>query len=809
MFLYHIFDTLYRLLVMAINACRLPVLKKWKKGDLMKRRLPFCLLVSFILLIAGCKLMIISLMAPENAETGTVIKLTISGMAIDNGNDGADDYGLVLQLPDGWLVADAKAIFMNWVTYILVDAPEIASLYSAEPGHYIWAGKVRNYSSSGNSNLTATIKILTGSFDGEYGTSRNDAVKVAVGVRRNGTWYADDPENVMDFSNITDSKYKRDIQVIKVQDTTAPDPVTTLSATVLGINEIQVDWADYSEEYQKDVIVYRIYRSNTPFSNVTDMTPISQLSLGNFSYTDTNVGPGNTYFYAVTAIDENHFENKEVTPVSVSISVPGTIRGVVYSSGSPVTEPTRNVSIQAHKYQCSLLQAGENFQMDYASGEYTLTVLPGDYYLTGNGQGFITTWWESNGGVAECTNAVPVTVEEGKNVDGVNFSLIPEATISGTVFGSDGLTPITGQNIIIIAYQGDPCDPALYISNSADIDITNATYTITGLPPGSYYLKPLIFFSNHVEEWWASPDSTPECNAAQAITVTAGQNVTDINFQLDPGATISGTVFGSDGVTPITGQDNNVYLVKGDPCDNLVFYSHSVSDANGTYTINQLAAGAYYLMTDTRDNYVDEWWASPFGTWKCSGAQGITVTVGQTVTDINFQLDPGATISGTVFGSDGVTPVKSSFIYVNSYYGDPCGSTQHISICSVSNTNGTYTINKLPEGNIYLAAHGDWYTYFLEWYAEPYSTMECSGAQAITVPAAQSVTGKNFQLDSTSSKQGDVNGDDLLDLKDLILILRVVSEEQGLSVNIHADVNGDNKIGIAEAIYVMKKVAGL
>ena len=55
-----------------------------------------------------------------------------------------------------------------------------------------------------------------------------------------------------------------------------------------------------------------------------------------------------------------------------------------------------------------------------------------------------------------------------------------------------------------------------------------------------------------------------ECGNAQAIAVTAGDVVTDKNFQLDAGATISGTVYESDGTTPITG--GWVYAYTGNPC---------------------------------------------------------------------------------------------------------------------------------------------------------------------------------------------------------------------------------------------------
>jgi hypothetical protein len=62
--------------------------------------------------------------------------------------------------------------------------------------------------------------------------------------------------------------------------------------------------------------------------------------------------------------------------------------------------------------------------------------------------------------------------------------------------------------------------------------------------------------------------------------------------------------------------------------------------------------------------------------------------------------------------------------------------------------------------------------------------------------------------------KGDVNGDCLVDIADVILSLRVISN-QGLSdvrndfIGSTADVNNDNKIGVEEVIYTLREIAGL
>jgi hypothetical protein len=58
--------------------------------------------------------------------------------------------------------------------------------------------------------------------------------------------------------------------------------------------------------------------------------------------------------------------------------------------------------------------------------------------------------------------------------------------------------------------------------------------------------------------------------------------------------------------------------------------------------------------------------------------------------------------------------------------------------------------------------------------------------------------------------QGDVNLNGIVDLTDIILALQVIAGIVPVdAIGNDADVNGDDKIGMAEAIYVMQKVAGL
>lgn len=68
----------------------------------------------------------------------------------------------------------------------------------------------------------------------------------------------------------------------------------------------------------------------------------------------------------------------------------------------------------------------------------------------------------------------------------------------------------------------------------------------------------------------------------------------------------------------------------------------------------------------------------------------------------------------------------------------------------------------------------------------------------------------SFSVEVEGVLPGDLDSNTTVDLADAILALQVASDiSNGSMVNINSDVNGDGKIGLAETIYILQKVAGL
>ncbi len=266
------------------------------------------------LFLLSCELEFYTFTAPESAETESLITLDLAGRAIDNG-DAAAEYGVILQIPADWKVVSGSAHFGVPFPNPLTEQPAYALEYTPEPGYKIWVGTILQTPWKGDKNVSCAINVLTGNFPGDFGDKEYYTLKAAAGAFRNGQWVTDDPFGEFDFTFIVDDLHVESIELTKVEDVTAPAPVSNLDIYNEARNRaaIHIDWSDYDEAAQGDVAGYRIYRYNESFSNVTGMEFI-EAPAGAAHATVVAPSPGAWYF-AVTAVDENFNEDQTVAPV--------------------------------------------------------------------------------------------------------------------------------------------------------------------------------------------------------------------------------------------------------------------------------------------------------------------------------------------------------------------------------------------------------------------------------------------------------------------------------------------------------------
>jgi len=83
-------------------------------------------------------------------------------------------------------------------------------------------------------------------------------------------------------------------------DETSPAPPTGLTATS-GDSQVDLNWDANTES---DLAGYNVYRSTSPFQEISNATQVNEGLLGEASYTDSDVSNGTEYFYRVTAVDD-------------------------------------------------------------------------------------------------------------------------------------------------------------------------------------------------------------------------------------------------------------------------------------------------------------------------------------------------------------------------------------------------------------------------------------------------------------------------------------------------------------------------
>ncbi|MBN1627059.1 MAG: carboxypeptidase regulatory-like domain-containing protein [Deltaproteobacteria bacterium] len=429
----------------------------------------------------------------------------------------------------------------------------------------------------------------------------------------------------------------------------------------------------------------------------------------------------------------------------------GSISGTVYESGT--TTPIADIGVAVYKADYS----DYGFSSTDANGNYSVTGLSaGDYYVhvyPGYDQNYIGEYYDNT---ASIYNADPVTIE-GEAKAGIDFYLDIGGSISGFVYESNGTTPIEG--IYIEAYS-DACNDTYESYLGYAFTDENGAYTINGLSTGSAFIQaralnypgePVL---NFVTEWYDNADGTTDCNNAVSISVTQGADTSNYNFRLNTGATISGTVYESDGTTPVEG----VYIYAfSNACDYSIL-SYAVTDSNGEYSFAGLSTGDVYLAAvsdyDADVSYFEEYYG---GATDCSGAKAISVNAGEDYAGKDFQLDRAGSISGIIYESDGVTPIAGAQVIAMS---DACSNDPGAPKLDITHSDysGEYKLSNLSSGNVYVFTYGTMPAiggtpeYIRNWYNNAFS---CDDATPVAVTVGYDTGDIDFRLYPTTDSDTD------------------------------------------------------
>jgi hypothetical protein len=280
---------------------------------------------------------------------------------------------------------------------------------------------------------------------------------------------------------------------------------------------------------------------------------------------------------------------------TVSLRTGGRAQGTVASAGTPLEGAFVTL-----------------YQTDGTAWKSTLTDASGAYDIGGIPAGqlvlsasklpqYAERYWQNAETFAGAT-PVTWTATETQTVD---LTLLPKGRISGKVLLADGAAPY---QIVVVVY---------------DTSYNEITYTYAD-GEGDYHLY--VPAGDYIVS--AGEGSNYVVNYSDQLTVSATAAAENVDFFLDHGGIIAGTVLEADG-SPVSGAYVDFYVDS----DGLVWIDAAITDAYGAYESPLLEANTYYVQFYGSPTYVDVWYPDAISQ---TNAVPVTVSRFETVENIDF-----------------------------------------------------------------------------------------------------------------------------------------------------------------------------
>ncbi|MCQ4165266.1 MSCRAMM family protein [Tahibacter harae] len=303
-------------------------------------------------------------------------------------------------------------------------------------------------------------------------------------------------------------------------------------------------------------------------------------------------------------------------------------------------------------------------------------------------------------------------------------------SIAGTV--TVGGQPVGDGYVVIYRANGT------YLGLAA---INNAgAYSYGGLAPGNYFAR--TEDTGLFDELWNNlPCAQGACSITGGTPIVVGDGTTQANFALEAGGVIAGNVTATATGQPIGDGYVTIYNSSGS-----YLGLASINNA-GQFAYAGLASGNYFARTaDT--GFFDELWNDlPCAQQVCSVTSGtaIAVTAGATTT-VNFSLQRGGSIGGSVTRSGGGQVVTDGYVQIHAATG------AYLGLASIDNS-GNYLYSGLAPGN-YFARTGSTNLADELWNDIPCAQGNCTVTSGTPIAVTTTTATANFVLNGGGSING-------------------------------------------------------
>jgi hypothetical protein len=279
----------------------------------------------------------------------------------------------------------------------------------------------------------------------------------------------------------------------------------------------------------------------------------------------------------------------------------------------------------------------------------------------------------------------PIVTSGGATLTGINFNLSPGGTVTGTVTDA-AMSPLSGVTVQLYSFAGAGPVKLGAVTNASGV------FSFTGLPTAFYVARTFVTpTQNYIDEIYnnrvAAGDSLTN---GTGILITAGQTTSNVNFALDAGGSITGTVTNAQTMAPVSGVKVQVLTQRGMEVKTVT------TDGMGNYALNGLPTGNYVVRTMGSATVADELYDNiPFLTGDVTTGTLVDVSAAAIHPNINFALEPGGSITGTVTAAVGGFGIGG--IGIKLY--DSLGRQVKTTVTTFA--TGQYSFTGLPAGTYY------------------------------------------------------------------------------------------------------------
>jgi 5-hydroxyisourate hydrolase-like protein (transthyretin family) len=334
---------------------------------------------------------------------------------------------------------------------------------------------------------------------------------------------------------------------------------------------------------------------------------------------------------------------------------------------------------------------------------------------------YVTQYYD---GTNELENATDISVTAGQSTTAIDSQLAKAAQMKGTVTDASA-NPLRGTHVEV--YQYDQEEESW---QSIAMNTTNfyGHYEVRGLNAGSYRVG--FFDDDYLPQYY---DGAGTLESATDVEITAAQTSEGRDASLEMGATIEGTFTTADG-QPV--KDIWVQLYRNDDNGEWQAIGGDKSNTSGHYAVTGLLSDSYRIaFVDWAAHYATQYY--PDAT-SLSNASDISVTSGETLSDIDSTLAEGGKISGALTTQLG-EPVAD--IEAQAYRQE--GNEWQKAGVSTTDSDGAYNLSGLSGGSYRIGFIDPFNRYPTQYYP---NASQLSDATDIALTMGQSSSEINSAL---------------------------------------------------------------